>query len=304
MMKKRYIRNGVILVLISIAVICVIYTFSRNKEKLMADALPEDIISRTDRIEFYTVENNLSPKKTMVNDKNEVHDFYEWIGSLEYKRIDKSKQGLEPGTEYTIRAYDNSDSLLIIIAYAKSDNQLSADQRIYFLKEDIHDKLDSYIYDTDNYSNINKFGYTPLDSIQDDYTIETAVKEGAVNLSYNGIDNKENFLEFFNDISSDMDSMIRMIQYTTEGVPVYTDIIFCCENSGHPYFEYNEKNNSAERFDYIITDGKDIYLSNEPEYDSESITRPLCFTALNIDKNIWDDAVPVINDIMKKEALN
>ena len=135
MTKKRYIRNGIILaVLISIAVICVTYAISRNKEKFIADVLPEDIISRTDHIEFYTVENNLSPKKTMVNDKNEVHDFYEWIGSLEYKRIDKSKQGLEPGTEYTIRAYDNSDSLLSIIAYAKSDNQLFADQRVYFLK--------------------------------------------------------------------------------------------------------------------------------------------------------------------------
>ena len=147
---------------------------------------------------------------------------------------------------------------------------------------------------------VNEFGYLPLESIPDDYTIEKAVMNGAVNLSFGGIDNKDRFIDFFNNVYKNNETMIRIIQYTTEGEPVYTDIVFHSGNHQDPFFEYKEKNNPVELYDFLITYEGEIYLSNETEYNQYSDTRPICFTARDIDENIWDDSLLVIEKIMKK----
>lgn len=93
-----------------------------------------------------------------------------------------------------------------------------------------------------------------------------------------------------------------LIQYTTMGEPVYTDIIFhCSSDADHSYFEYSEKAVPAETNAYTMTDGSDIYLSSEPEYHKSNDAVPICFTALTADRDIWADAISVIKDIMEKE---
>lgn len=148
--------------------------------------------------------------------------------------------------------------------------------------------------------NVNEFGYQILESIPDDYTIEKAVMDGAVNLSFGGIDNKDKIIEFFNNVYNNNESMIRIIQYTTEGEPIYSDIVFHSGNHQDQFFEYKEKNNPVELYDFLITYEGEIYLSNETEYNLYSDTQPICFTARGIDENIWDDSLPVIEKIMKK----
>jgi len=118
--------------------------------------------------------------------------------------------------------------LLLFALIGTSCNHLSKSEKIKLSDSNQSIKLD-------------KYGYISLKSIPDDYTVEKAIKDGVIHISIDGIDNNEGFLIFFTNIQDDIDSMIRTLQYTTEGDLVYTDIIFHSENSNNLYFEYNEK---------------------------------------------------------------
>jgi hypothetical protein len=138
-------RYAIIAILLLITAVIVFLCFY-NQKKLIGDVFSEDIINNTEYIKISTIENNMYPISIILKGKDEIRKFYEWISGLSYKWIDKSLQELKPGHEYTMKACDNSDTPLIIMAYAKTDYKLEVKNKVYYLEEDIHNRLDSYIY--------------------------------------------------------------------------------------------------------------------------------------------------------------
>jgi hypothetical protein len=145
MKMKNISRYTIVLSILLIAAVLV-FLYFYNHKKLIGDVLPKDITSETEYIKIFTVENNMYPRSIILTDKDEIRKFYEWLSNLRYKGIHKSLQELKPGTEYAIKAYDNSDKPIINMPYTKTDFLLEVENKVYYLEEDIHSKLDSYIY--------------------------------------------------------------------------------------------------------------------------------------------------------------
>ena len=146
-MKKKIINKYTILPsLLLIIVILVVFYSLKFQKNIISEILTKDIINNTEYINIRTTENNMNLRSTILNDKDEIHQFYYWISELAYKGIDTSKQELEPGTEYNIIAYDNSDSPLIVMAYCKTDKQLQLGNIVFNLEDDIHKQLNSFIF--------------------------------------------------------------------------------------------------------------------------------------------------------------
>jgi hypothetical protein len=144
---ERVPKNTAVFMLLLIVLILVFFYFGKTQERLIGEELTKDIINNTKYIKFITIENNINLKSTILDDKDEILKFYEWVSSLTYTGINSSKQELKPGTEYAIQVYDNSNSPLMIMAYSIKDKQLNIGSKVFNLNDEIHNELDSFIYE-------------------------------------------------------------------------------------------------------------------------------------------------------------
>lgn len=143
-MKKKIVNKySVIAILIIIAIIIVYYATS--DKKLIGNKITKGVIEETEYLKIYTVKNNEIPINKSITDKKEIRQFYNWISSLKYKKIVTDIQELPPGTEYTMTAYDYTDTPIIIMSYSNSNNKLQIEQTIYDMDDNISNKLNEII---------------------------------------------------------------------------------------------------------------------------------------------------------------
>jgi hypothetical protein len=114
------------------------------------------------------------------------------------------------------------------------------------------------------------YGYTALEKLPQDYSVDEAVKNDDVVITYNEIKNAGRLTEFIDKISIGISAMIRFVQYTIEGDPIISDItfhqgwqscFFCRNDSTRDEFGGGGKITETI-YSFIITDGTDLYLSN------------------------------------------
>lgn len=103
-----------------------------------------------------------------------------------------------------------------------------------------------------------------------------------------------------NDVSKNAPSLLRILQYTVEGDPIITDITFNVS-----YFT-QRINTMLDRFNgqqgihetiysYLVTDGKDIYLSNHSSWDENSRENVRLIPTSSLPE--WENAVNLIKQV-------
>lgn len=120
------------------------------------------------------------------------------------------------------------------------------------------------------------FGYQALEKLSKEYSTEAAAANNDVVIGYAGTVNAEKLTEFVTKASLGMAAMVRTVQFTEEGDPIITDIIY--NENGSGYYLYRQ-DNSRDKFggtgtgitqtiySYLITDGERLYLSNCASWD-------------------------------------
>jgi len=144
-MKKNKLIYTILTILLSIVLSLIIFNYVNSKNNVIGKVITDEVIDNTEYIKISTAVNNMSPKSFIMNDKDKLRQFYDWIIDLKNKGIDKNKQELEPGTEYTIVAYDSANTPLITMAYSVTKKQLQINHKVYNLLESINDKMKALI---------------------------------------------------------------------------------------------------------------------------------------------------------------
>lgn len=112
------------------------------------------------------------------------------------------------------------------------------------------------------------YGYQPLDSLPASYTADMAVEDGVVLLS-----DDTDFSRFFYEMSIGMNTQLRYAQPDNDGILPLSDLT--AEIAlGQCRIRYTVgETDSPLYFSYIITDGKQIALSNYPTWQEDDLTR-------------------------------
>lgn len=118
---------------------------------------------------------------------------------------------------------------------------------------------------------VTPFRYQALEKLSKDYSGEAAAVNGDVVITFGGTENIDRLYEFVDKASLGMAAMVRIVQYTDEGDPLITDVIY--KQDQKDCFLYR-MDNSRDTFggsdigitetvySYLITDGEALYLSN------------------------------------------
>lgn len=152
------------------------------------------------------------------------------------------------------------------------------------------------------------YGFLELEKIKADYTPEQAIADGVVVIKQNEIANLEMVDKFISDVSRNTASLLRIVQYTIEGDPIISDITFVV-NRSNSYFSLRtntlldkfggqDKGIHETIYSYLVTHGKDIFLSNHAVYDNKdgeyvrlihADTPPEWKNAVNLIKQVTKD---------------
>lgn len=122
------------------------------------------------------------------------------------------------------------------------------------------------------------FGCIPLEELPEDYDLEEAIANGDVVFSFQETYNLEKLLHFAENVRLGLPAMVRLVSFTVEGDPMIYDICRNVAYGGMEWYhlseDYTRDHFSApddrriweQNYSYLVTDGKDLYLSNYAEY--------------------------------------
>lgn len=162
------------------------------------------------------------------------------------------------------------------------------------------------------------FGYQPLEKLPEDYSLEMAVENGDVVFSFTKSYNLDRLKDFAEKTQLGLPAMVRLVSFTVEGDPIIYDI---CRNvicGGADYYTLIEDTSRDQwgigeiekgRYSYLVTDGKDIYLSNYASFrkdipdfsrDNRLITRGLDLNGKGKDAELYREILTCVEDLTKK----
>lgn len=109
------------------------------------------------------------------------------------------------------------------------------------------------------------YGCGPLEDLPEDYRVPTASEDCAVILK-EGLGSPKALEDFLHKSLLEAPCQLRTVQYRAEGAPVVTDVLY---ENGHFLLRERRDGVIAEgRFSYLVTDGRDLYLSNGADWAS------------------------------------
>lgn len=109
------------------------------------------------------------------------------------------------------------------------------------------------------------YGFGPLEDLPEDYCAYTASKDCVV-FTGSGMRNPEGVEEFLHKSGLSVPCQLRTVQDCGGGTPVIIDVIY--ENSRFLRRMRSGGAVAEQYFSYIVTDGRDIYLSNGADWAS------------------------------------
>lgn len=107
------------------------------------------------------------------------------------------------------------------------------------------------------------YGFGPLEDLPED--CRAASTDWVVFLK-NGMKNPENLEAFLHKSRLGAPCQLRTVRYRGQGTPIVTDVLY---ENGH--FLRRERRDGAvteQRFSYLVTDGRELYLSNGADWTS------------------------------------
>lgn len=109
------------------------------------------------------------------------------------------------------------------------------------------------------------YGFGPLEDLPEDYGAATAADTDVV-FTGDGVQNEGLAEEFLYKASLGVPCQLRSVQDYGEGLPMVIDVIY---ENGHFLWRMWSGGIVAElRFSYVVTDGKDLYLSNGASWEA------------------------------------
>lgn len=157
------------------------------------------------------------------------------------------------------------------------------------------------------------YGFDELKKLGKNYTMEQAITDGAVVITYDGIENSKNVELFVLNVSRNIASMLRIIQYTDEGDPIIKDITYHVDPQGSYYIQSID--NSRDQFaggdkgikdtiySYMVTDGSYVYLSNYAKWEVDLDQKNTSLVGI-FDNNIWKSIVPIVEEMTEKRLMS
>ena len=106
-------------------------------------------------------------------------------------------------------------------------------------------------------------GFEPLEDLPDDYGAANAA-EGDVIYTSDGVKNGEAVEAFLNKVCLGVPCQLRTVRDCSEGTPMIIDVMF--QNDQFLWRMRNNGEIAEQRFSYIVTDGRDLYLSNGADW--------------------------------------
>lgn len=156
------------------------------------------------------------------------------------------------------------------------------------------------------------YGFQKLKKLGKDYSKEQAIADGAVVITFEGIENSKNIGLFVENVSRNIESMLRLVQFTVEGDPIITDITYhvdrdnyytlCTDNSRDQYAG-SGKGISELVYSYMVTDGSKVYLSNYAKWNKEKDTENICLVDA-LEKDAWKSLVPIVEEMTEKRRVS
>lgn len=126
------------------------------------------------------------------------------------------------------------------------------------------------------------FGYLPLQELPEDYSLEEAVANGDVVFSFGETYNLEKLLHFVQNARLGLPAMVRLVSFTVEGDPIIYDIQRNVTYGGMEWYHFSQdvtrdgfsapddRTIWEQNYSYLVTDGRDLYLSNYAEYREDT----------------------------------
>lgn len=107
------------------------------------------------------------------------------------------------------------------------------------------------------------YGFEPLESLPENYRACSASKDCVV-FTNSGMKNPENLEEFLHKSGLGVPCQLRTVEDCGDGDPVIKDVIY---ENGHFLRRARRSGKIGEqRFSYLVTDGRDMYLSNGADW--------------------------------------
>lgn len=106
-------------------------------------------------------------------------------------------------------------------------------------------------------------GFEPLEDLPDDYGAANAA-EGDVIYTSDGVKNGEAVEAFLNKVCLGVPCQLRTVRDCSEGTPMIIDVMF--QNDQFLWRMRNNGEIAEQRFSYIVTDGRNLYLSNGADW--------------------------------------
>lgn len=109
------------------------------------------------------------------------------------------------------------------------------------------------------------YGFGPLEDLPEDYGAAAAADSDVV-FTGDGVQNEDLAEEFLYKVSLGVPCQLRTVQDYGEGLPMVIDVIY---ENGHFRWRMRSGGVLAElRFSYVVTDGRDLYLSNGASWET------------------------------------
>ncbi len=131
------------------------------------------------------------------------------------------------------------------------------------------------------------YGYTKLENLPENYSVDKATKDGCVIISYNKILNKEKLERFIENTKinsqSRKEDKVRIIQFTTEGDMIIKDLEYRVAND----------NQNVQKANYILTvdNTRDKFSADEDR--KITVNEDIPGSCYGIIKNENDDVVTI-----------
>ena len=158
------------------------------------------------------------------------------------------------------------------------------------------------------------YGFEDIRKLKKNYSREQAIADGAVVITNKGIENSKMIGSFIENVSRNTTSMLRIMQFTTEGSIIVTDITYhdqrigqdshftLCTNELSDKFDGQAKGISETIYSYMITDGSSIYLSNYAQWNKNNYADNICIVE-DLKNDAWKDTVSLVEKMTEKRLM-
>jgi hypothetical protein len=152
------------------------------------------------------------------------------------------------------------------------------------------------------------FGYQALEKLPEEYTAEAAEKNGDVVVTHAEVKNAGKLTDFVRKAALGIPAMVRIVQYTIEGDPIVTDIVYNENHRGYYLWRHDssrdkfagaDKGITQTIYSYLITDGGAIYLSDCAGWEATETYPDAALIQLASDGTFGDlsEAVSVVREM-------